>query len=291
MIGFEIQVESPVARERAARALTARQDETWLVLNTCQRLECFGFSTPEVPVSRQWEHAEAFERLVRIAAGLESRILGELEVLGQVREAYRAFHARSEDAALDRIFQDALALARRARRESGVDANLTSLSGIAARLLLDRVPDGTPLVVVGSGMLAGSVARSLGKRGRCPVRVTSRCPDNAIRLALEVGGFGAGLNEMSHLFRDAAGIVTATAAPHTVVYSHHLEDARTPLTIIDMGVPPDCDANIPGLEGVTYLGLDAIENNARTNMAERTRRAKVAARIIRDGAIAWARRR
>jgi glutamyl-tRNA reductase len=267
-----------------------------LVLNTCQRLECFGFALPEphpsTRVCRTWADREAFERLARIAAGLESRVLGELEVLGQVREALRRFRvaAGGDQTRLQRVFEDALALARKARRESGIDRTVTSLASLAGRELLGRVPAEAPLAVVGSGSLAGSVARFLAKRGGAPVRIAGRCPINAATLAESVGGFGTGLDGLQPLFDSVAGIVTATAAPHPVVYAHHLEGAGRPLTVIDLGVPPDCSADVAEVPGVGYITLADIEARVTVNQADRRRRAQTAARIIREGTRAWAHR-
>lgn len=291
-VACQLELTAPHAREGVVKSLRQSPQHPFLVLDTCQRLECFGLSIPamdSVHVAQQWQDREAFARLARIAAGLESRILGELEVIGQVRSAYRLFHeAGGRDlTSLDRIFQDALALARDARRRSGIDGNLTSLSGLAARELIDRVYGSAPLAVVGSGSLAGSVARYLTKRGSAPVRVASRCPENALSLAMEIGGFGAGLDELAHLFDGVAGIVTATAAPHPLVFAHHLARAARPLVVIDLGVPPDCSGDVPSLPGVTYIKLADIEAKAQINSAERRRRSEVAARLIEDGARAW----
>ena len=150
-----------------------------LVLNTCQRLECFGHEIPEDPrwrITARWDARDVFARMARIAAGLESRILGELEVLGQVRAVYKFFHETTagHDKAMDRVFQDALALGREARRISEIDRNVTSLSALAGRALMKRIPETAPVAVVGAGSLAGSIARYLHKRGNHPVRVASR---------------------------------------------------------------------------------------------------------------------
>lgn len=291
-----METSDPRHRAGALNELRGRSGIPLLILDTCQRLEVFGIAVPNslgLPVSSFQEDAAAFERLARIAAGLESRVLGELEILGQVRTAYRNFvqsggagHSR-----LDRIFQDALALAREARRESGIDANLTSLGALAARALMERVASTAPVAVIGAGSLAGSVARYLTKRGDYPVRISSRCPENALSLAMEVGGFAAGLDELAHLLNGVAGIVTATAAPHPVLYTHHLDAAARPLTIIDLGVPRDCNKDVPGQPGITYIPLEDIETKAQLNSQERRQRAEVAARIIRDGALAWSRGR
>jgi glutamyl-tRNA reductase len=291
LVGCEIETQAPEDRLVAIDQLQ-QTDRPLLILNTCQRLEVFGCHPPEIDelaMSQQWRDAVAFERLARIAAGLESRILGELEILGQVRRAYKQFRAsyRIDNCTLDRLFQDALALARRARRESGIDRNLTSLSALASRALLARVPAGTPIAVIGSGSIASSVARYLSKRGKSPVRVTSRCPERAMTLAQEVGGFGGGLDDLHHLLDGVGGIVTATAAPHPVLYATHIEGTLQPLHIVDMGVPPDCDAELINHPDIDYMGLDAVEAKAQANTEERRARADVAARIIRDGALAW----
>ncbi|HQH26280.1 MAG TPA: hypothetical protein PLP17_02700, partial [Oligoflexia bacterium] len=197
LTGYSLELVNPIERESVVQALRRSAGGSLLVLNTCQRLECFGFAKPrfdKVRVLAEWKNAEAFERLSRIAAGLESRVLGELEVLGQVREAYRQYREldAANDALLDRIFQDVLTLARKARRESGIDQKVTSLSALASQALLSRINPGDPIAVVGSGSLAGSVARYLSERGKSPIRIAGRCPENAMRLALRVQGFGCG---------------------------------------------------------------------------------------------------
>jgi len=289
----ELELVEMNKREAVVNKLTTELEHPLLVLNTCQRLECFGFGVPEDPrwnVVGRWEAADAFERMARISAGLESRIIGELEVLGQVRTAYKIFRQNTagSEKSLDRIFQDALALGREARRVSEVDRNLISLSALAARTLMQHLPSTAPVAVVGAGSLAGSVARYLNKRGNHPVRVTSRCPDNAFNLAVELGGFSTALNNIGHLFEGVSGIISATAAPHALIYPHHLEKADRPLMIIDMGEPPDCDPEVKTLPGVTYVSLLEIEQKAHINTEDRYKRAEVAARIIRDGAREWA---
>ncbi len=294
-VGCEFEIPSAMDRAVAVEELKKLAHPPLLVLDTCQRLEIFGLDVPAIaqPAGSHWRDAEAFERLARIAAGLESRVLGELEVLGQVRTAYKEFikAGGADNSRLDRIFQDALSLARDARRQSGIDKNLISLGALSARELMARVPATAPVAVVGSGSIAGSVARYLKKRGNFPVRVTSRCPENAMTLAMEVGGFGGGLDNLAPMLDGVAGIVTATAAPHPILYAHHLQAAKRPLVIVDLGVPPDCSADVSTLEDVTYLKLEEIEAKAQFNSDERRQRADVAARIIKDGAIAWSKKR
>jgi glutamyl-tRNA reductase len=288
---FALNLPHSIERERLVRELRGRRDPM-LVLDTCQRLEIF--AGPEndltgLPVTDQWTQAVAFERLARIAAGLESRILGELEVLGQVRAAYKAFRGPADTGVpqIDRVFQEALSLARKARRKSGIDRGMISLSGLAAREILRRVRPGDPLAVIGTGSLASAVARHLSKPGDSTVRVCGRCPENAMNLALQVGGFGSGLDDLKPLLRDVAGVVSATAAPHPVIYPHHLEESRSPLPIVDLGVPADCSADVHQSDAIEYIGLEVIESRARGNADKRRLCAEQAAEIVRRGAQAW----
>ncbi|MCP5488733.1 MAG: hypothetical protein H7A43_08785 [Verrucomicrobia bacterium] len=290
--GYDVECLLPDQREQVVRDLMMRADTPFLVLSTCQRLECYGYGIPEDPrirVLQTYRASDAFERIARIAAGVESRVLGELEVLGQVRTAYKLFResANGNHNLLDRIFQDALALGRAARKASGIDRNLISLSGLATQELVDRVPHGSTIAVVGAGSLAGSIVRNLRKRGEYPVRIASRCPDRAYMLAMEVEGFSGALDNLAHLFEGVSGIITATGAPHPLVYPHHLEKTGPDLTVIDLGVPPDCAAAIREEQQLAYISLEDIEAKAQVNSEDRRHRADIAARMIRDGALAW----
>ncbi len=265
----------------------------FVVLDTCPRLECYGAAVPDpagARVARIWSGPEAFERLARIAAGLESRVLGELEVLGQVREAYRLFREQTggNDASLDRIFQEILSVARKARRESRIDQTLISLAALAAEALLERATPGAPIAVIGSGSLASSVTRRLAERGGVALRIAGRCPENALRLAGEVRGFGTGLDDLAPMMEGVGGIVAATAAPHPVLYAHHLAKAARPLVIVDLGVPPDCSDDARALPGVDYISLGQVEARAQVNLDERRRGGERAAEIIREGTREWA---
>lgn len=289
--GWAIHTDDPLERSRISQQLMD-DDESLLILNTCQRFECYGSEIPSYVsgyVIEAWERRDAFERLARIAAGLESRILGELEILGQLRSAYKEFKSNNvHHRELDPIFQKAVSLGRKARRMSGIDQKLTSLSGLAARELISMVPDQAPIAVIGSGSIASSAARYLYKRGNSPLRIFSRCPERAVELATKLEGFGSGLDGLSDELKDVQGILCATSAPHPVLYLRHLNPDVPPCTIIDLGEPPDCDDEIKQLKTCTYLDLLDIEHRANVNSEYRKECAYKAGRIICDGASAWA---
>lgn len=286
LIACTFEIPEPRARERWAHQLRTDITHPLLVLNTCQRLETYGRERPyglpeDIPMTCL-EEKDAIRYFARIATGLESRILGELEILGQVRQAYRDFHDQygKQDAKLDRMFQKAIALARKARRESGIDQNLTGLAALTARRIIETVPETATVTIVGSGSLAKGVARYLGKRTRMPVRISSRCPENAMRLAMEIGGFASGLDELIPMLREAEVVVSATAAPHPLIYNHHLPDTHRKKLVIDLGEPPDCAPEIQQRADIDYVGLLQMESHANSNTRERQLRAEKAAAII-----------
>jgi len=279
-------IPEPGTREQWARRLRTQSKRPMLVLNTCQRLETYGWEKPNgIPDDIQthcFKEEEAIRYFARIAAGLESRILGELEILGQVRQAYKDFHEMygQEDSRLDRIFQKSIALARKARRESGIDQNLTGLAALTAQKIIQSVPETATVTIVGSGSISKAVARYLGKRTAMPVRVSSRCPENAMKLAMEIGGFASGLDELIPMLKDADVIVSATAAPHPLIYNHHIQLSERSKLVIDLGEPPDCAPEIQQRSDIDYVGLIQMESHANSNTLERQNRAIKAAEII-----------
>lgn len=281
-----LHCEDPVTKVKWADRLCAELDAA-LVLNTCQRLEVYGAALrplPGVTVAEVQQGTAAIERLARIAAGLESRILGELEVLGQVRMAYKHFRSSPQwrESNVDRVFQKVLSIARKARRESGIDRNVTSIASLAGQRIAQHVPDGQPIAVIGTGSLASSVARHLVKRSRSPVRIASRCPVRAGELAESLGVDSGCLSELTGMLAGVAGIVCATAAPHPVLFLEHLQACQRPLFIVDLSVPHDCHPDIEQDTSVIRIPLEQIEQEAFVNMDERHKRAEIASAIIRS---------
>lgn len=281
-----LSCEDPVTKVQWADRLIADLPEA-LVLNTCYRLEVYGpevMSIPDAPIRDVYSGGAALERLARIATGLESRILGELEVLGQVRAAYKRFHVRTsgETSSLDGLFQKVLSMARKARRQSGIDQLVTSVASLAVGCIAQHVHPGEPIAVIGTGSLAGSVARHIVKRGGHPMRIASRCPVRAGHLADQLGGAGASMSNLRSLLNGVGTIISATGAPHPVILHDHLEGCRRPLLIVDLSVPRDCHPELDADLSIIRIPLEHIEQEAAGNWGERCRRAELAASIIRE---------
>ena len=211
-----------------------------------------------------WE-GQAVRHLFEVACGLDSMVVGESQILGQLRRSYAA----SGDAAgrvLHELFQTALRVGKRAHAETGIDAAGQSLVSVgleqAARVVGDLT--GSTVVIVGAGSmsaLAGATARRAGVKD---VVVINRSPDSAARLATALEGRGAGMEALEAELGSADVLVTATGATGVVV-PHELiarvvsgRDGR-PLALLDLALPRDVDPSVSTLPGVTLIDLDALQ--------------------------------
>ena len=228
---------------------------SWVVLDTCHRVEVYGFGeVPEVaPELRLRQGEEAVIHLLRVAAGLESAVVGEDEVLHQVRDAHRAASARARrDNRLHRLFEVAIAAGRRAR--AGRTAQGAGLADRAIGWLDGRSPlAGRPLLVAGAGRMGSALAHA-GARAGALVTVASRDPANARRLAHLYGGEGVDLAAGAARAAESAAVAIALGGEW-----RQLNDATGPLpAIADISAPSAVPQSLrAGLNG-TFLGIDDL---------------------------------
>ncbi len=199
----------------------------------------------------------AASHLMRVAAGLESQVTGDIQVLGQVRTAYQAaVRAKTVGAELNRLFQTALHAAKRVHREGGIQ--LATVGQVAAEELLRRVGPGR-FAVVGAGETGTAAAETLVRAG-ARVTIVNRTRDRALRLAgrlnTEVGEF-----ESRHaVVAGSDGAIVATGATSHVLKAWELAPHRAgssrPVEIVDLSVPSGCDPEIGGVPGVRLTTLD-----------------------------------
>jgi glutamyl-tRNA reductase len=244
---------------------------------------------------------DAVEHLFRVAAGLESAILGETEIGGQVRAALR--RAEQEAAAgpvLAGAFTRALAAAARVRRRTGISVGATSICSVVAELAAGRAGDrGRPRVVlVGAGGLAHSLAGALAAVAGTGLTVLNRTEAAARAIAERHGVEAASLAGLDETLAAADVVVSATTAPHAVISSDAVRRAvaarARPLTIVDLAVPRDVDPAAAALDGVVLHDIDAVQERVRRNVEVRRREARAAGELIRREARcfdAWRRER
>jgi glutamyl-tRNA reductase len=228
--------------------------------------------------------------LFRVAAGLDSLIPGEAQILGQVRAAYEA--ACETDAvgpALHRLFGQALRVGRRVRTETAIAENPASVSSAAAALAHRILGDlrGRQVLVVGAGKMADLAAVNLVARGAESIVVANRSHESALRLAERFGGRAVGLDALASELEQADLVVASTSAEGQVLTAEDVKRALArregrPLSFIDIAVPRDLDPAIGELDGCHLHDIDDLQSVVDASVASRREEAVRAELIVAE---------
>ncbi|MFL5975561.1 MAG: glutamyl-tRNA reductase [Solirubrobacterales bacterium] len=236
---------------------------------------------------------DAARHLFRVAAGLDSMVLGESEVQGQVRSAVERGEGEGTVGALLRgLFRHALAAGRRVRRETGIGRGATSLSSVAVDIALRAHPDLSRcrVLVIGAGRMAAATGSALQRHGASAVAVANRSPSAARALAAQLDGRAAGIDMLEEELAQADIVVSSTEAPHVIVHREQVARAlasrpERPLALIDLAVPRDIDAHVSTLRGALLYDIDDLERAIEQGLGGRRRDVSRAERIV-DGELA-----
>ncbi|MEH6623006.1 MULTISPECIES: glutamyl-tRNA reductase [Dietzia] len=228
----------------------------------------------------------AAEHLFSVASGLDSMVVGEQQIIGQIRTAYQsASEIGAAGTTLHRLAQQALHVGKRVHTETGIDSAGASVVSVAldraAEILSDgasRSLDGRRAVVLGAGAMGGLAVAHLGRGGISHIEITNRTPERADRLAEIAGDSGTPatafpLDGLAEAVARADILFTCTGAVGTVVTLGDVHTAlarrgdRGPLVICDLGMPRDVDPAVTGLPGVTVLGIEALKADPATSAA------------------------
>ncbi len=293
-----------IAGDRLPSALATleRHAGRGVILSTCNRTEVYsvvrdeehgraafdGFVKDELGVDPDYlrphlytlEEDAAVGHLFRVASSLDSQIIGESEILGQVRDAFgTASRAGMAGGALAHLFHSAIRTGKRARTETAIGRNALSVSRACvelARLALGDLGSKRGLVV-GVGEASRLAAQALRDAGLGELTVANRTRAHAEELAESLGGEAASLDELPRLLAAADVVVTSTGAPDFVITREQIESAMAgrahrPLLVVDIALPRDVEptaANVPGVQLHTLDDLEAIaEANRREREAE-----------------------
>ena len=215
----------------------------------------------------------AARHLLRVAAGLDSIVLGESQILSQVRDAARvASGIASTGPILRRLFAAGIRTGKRARAETGLARGPTSLAAAGVRLALDASGDfpSETVLVVGAGDTAQLTARHLAKRRPGRLLIANRSAEPAERLAAELDGIPASLDDVARLLGEATVVITATTSPEPIVRANDLEaamDSRPdrPLVIVDLGRPRNVAPPERPIPGLSLYDLDGLAETVRQN--------------------------
>ena len=215
--------------------------------------------------------------LFRVASGLDSMVIGETEILGQLKQAYAAatgFGATTRH--LNRLFQHAFRVAKQVRSETEITRGATSVGAVAVDLAGKIFGDlsGLTVMILGAGEISERTARSLVSRGVKTVIVANRTFDRAARLAGEIRGLAVHFENWQSVFEKVDILICSTAAPHPVVTREKLEPLLAtrngrPVFIIDLAVPRDAEPSVNDLDNVYLYDIDSLEHVVRQSLEVR----------------------
>lgn len=232
---------------------------------------------------------DAVRHLFSVAAGLDSMILGEAEIQGQVKRAYELALVEGVTGPItNRLFRDALAAGKRARTETGIGRSRVSVSSVAVDLARGAVGEleRRRVVVIGAGENGELTAQALRERGVATVFIANRRYDRAIGLAQRFGGEALRFDDLPAELVRADIVVSSTGSPHQIVGRDELElvmeqRAGRPLLLIDIAVPRDIEPSVRDLAGVTLYDMDDLQREVARNLSGREAEA-ARARVLID---------
>src|SRR3954467_3579504 len=278
-------------------------DEIVLV-STCNRIEIYGttrhatghiksllqlLSSEPRKLSRHiylYEGAAAVRHLLRVTAGLDSMVLGETEITGQIKNAYEnARNAGLTGRVLNRLFQRAFQTTKEIRTRTGIGRGTVSIKSTAVELIGRSDLSEQSVMVLGAGAMAENCVRLLVKKGAKSIFISNRSFDRALDLATRCGGeavcFGYCLFEM----RDVDVVIAATSSAETLLGRDDVESLmkarrNRPLLLIDLSVPRNIDPAVGGLEHVALFNIDDLEALARRGVQAREQELTACRQII-----------
>jgi glutamyl-tRNA reductase len=291
-----VEVRERVALSSGDASALAHELGSAVVLSTCNRTEVYsvgdegeqqaldalralGGDDVAARTYRLADHAAALH-LFRVAAGLDSLVPGEGEILGQVRAAYEA---GSPDALLNRLFHDALHAGKKARAQTTIaesPASVPAASAALAQQVFGELGE-RGVLVVGAGKIGELAARALTARGARLVAVANRSREHGAELARRFGAVAVDLDDLATQLAMADVVVTCTSAPGFVIGREHIHSRRgRPLFLIDLAVPRDVDPVLNDVDDCYVYDIDDLEAVVETSLAGRRREAERAEAIV-----------
>lgn len=280
-----------------------------VLISTCNRVEIYGV-TPKVNgnVHRLFQHLsastvdfspylyfkegpEAVHHLFSVASGLDSMVIGETEITGQIKQAYQAAQqAKLTGRVLNRVFQTALQTAKEIRTVTGIGRGATSVGSVAVELaerIFDRDLSDKTVMIIGAGKMGEACVRHLNKKGARSVLVSNRSFERAELLAQEFGGRAIRFDDCLAAMTEADIVVSSTGCPHTILHRQEVAQVMNarrnrPLVLIDIAVPRDIAADVQQLGNVYLYDVDDLEVIVRENVKLRERELERCHEIIHD---------
>jgi glutamyl-tRNA reductase len=280
-----------------------------VVLSTCNRVEIYGVADHNIDSAEslfQWinpagldlspylffhEGADAVRHLFSVASGMDSMMLGETEITGQVKQAYQtASAARLTGPVLNRLFQKALQTGKAIRTRTQIGRGAISVGSAAMELAEKIFGDDLArqtIMIIGAGKMGEACVRHLAKKGNRTVLVSNRSFERAQLLATEFGGRALRLDECLPAMAEADIVVSSTGCPETILHRAEIEAVMKSrrnrrLVLIDIAVPRDIEPGVQFVGGVYLYNIDDLEALVRENLQFRERELEQCRHIIEE---------
>src|SRR5882724_914665 len=300
----QLAVNQSELADRARKLKSRGELDEMVLLSTCNRVELYGTtqrSSSDIKPLFQFLSSEAREldsyiylhedvdaarHLFRVTAGLDSMVLGETEITGQIKNAYEiARNAGLTGRVLNRLFQRAFQATKEIRTRTGIGRGAVSIKSTAVELIGKTDLSQQSIMVLGAGEMAENCVRLLVKKGAKSIFISNRSFDRALDLATRCGGeavcFGYCLFEM----RDVDVVIAATSSAETLLGRDDVENLmkarrNRPLLLIDLSVPRNIDPAVTGLDHVSLYNIDDLKALARRGVQARERELAACDQII-----------
>jgi glutamyl-tRNA reductase len=290
---------TPGMLERALPVLRAAPGlDEGVIISTCNRVEVYGaasgaadaihaaddflhrFHKLEGRVESEiyrFEEPRSIEHLFRVVSGLDSMVLGETEILGQVKKAYeQALAAKTTGKALNQLFQKAFQVAKKIRSQTSITRGSVSVASVGVELAEKIFGDlgASQVMILGAGDTSEKAARALLSRGVRSVIVSNRTYERAVALATELGGRAVRFDSLGEEFVGVDIVISSIAATHQVLTRESLGTLMVarqnrPLFLIDLGMPRNIDPAVNELDNVYLYNVDDLQGIADDNMRAR----------------------
>lgn len=234
------------------------------------------------------ERREAARHLCRVVSGLDSMVLGETEIFGQVKVAYHAAHAAGATGPiLNRLFQRVFGVGKKVRNQTAIQEGSTSIGNVAVELaekIFGHLKN-SEVMVLGAGEMSRLTAQALVSRGARSIFVANRSYERAVELATEMKGEAVRFDDWQRVLKDVDVVISSTGAPHSIMHREEVEAVRRerkfrPLFLIDIAVPRDIDPDVGEIEEVYLYDIDTLEQLANEAKGRRVKQIEDCERII-----------
>lgn len=283
-----------------------------VVISTCNRTEVYFFSShnetalanltkilsESLHVQLEWLHnymyvlrnEDACKHLFRVASGLDSLVVGEPEILGQVKDAYKiAGSCNTTGFFLNKIFHKTFNVAKKIRTETRIGYNPLSISSMAIELARKIFADlsKTKILIIGAGTMCRTALKYFEKEGLKDVFITNRTYHKAQQLADDILGKAYPFNELSHLFTEVDMVLTSTGSGQPFIDKTFIGTVmktrkNKPLVLIDIAVPRDITSDVNDIDNVRLYNIDDLKELSRKHLSDRMKESEKALAIVEE---------